>query len=122
MPEWFNTPLIIIAVLAVGRLLWSTATWKLGVDKDRKSAKIAADADRKAWEQRADRDLAEWKESVEQERSALRDFMSEIRDDIKKIFARLPPTPAPVESASPLRLTDFGRQIEANRLLAYHQW
>ena len=36
-------------------------------------------------------------------------FMAEIREDIKKIFHRLPPSPVP--SGSPMRLTDFGENI-----------
>ena len=35
--------------------------------------------------------------------------MQEIRDDIKKIFHRLPPPVA--QSASPVSLTDYGRQL-----------
>ena len=42
-------------------------------------------------------------------RKSLGDLAHEIREDIKKILSRLPP--APISAGSPLRLTDFGRQI-----------
>ena len=38
--------------------------------------------------------------------------MTEIRDDIKKILVRLPP--AAITSASPSRLTDFGKELAEN--------
>ena len=37
------------------------------------------------------------------------DFMKEIRDDIKKIFDRLPPTL--IVGSSPIKLTDLGKSI-----------
>ena len=40
---------------------------------------------------------------------SLGDLAHEIREDIKKILSRL--SPAPISAGSPLRLTDFGRQI-----------
>ena len=39
----------------------------------------------------------------------VKDFMQEIRADIKQIFVRLPQVP--VASGSPAVLTDFGREI-----------
>ena len=50
-----------------------------------------------------------WITKVNASRSTLAEFIKEIRDDIKKIFDRLPaPT---VASQSPIRLTDLGREI-----------
>ena len=86
MAEWINTPLIVTAALAVitavFTVIWKTATWKAKVDSDRSTFK-----------------------------STLESFIKEIRDDIKGILSRLPSTPAPVGSGSPLRLTDFGERI-----------
>ncbi len=50
-----------------------------------------------------------WITKVNASRSTLAEFIKEIRDDIKKIFDRLPaPT---IASQSPIRLTDLGREI-----------
>ena len=66
--------------------------------------------------------FATWKGGVDQHRneinSTLRDFMAEIRDDIKTILGRLP-SPS-VAGGSPLRLTDLGRQI--SRTLELSEW
>ncbi len=50
-----------------------------------------------------------WITKVNASRSMLAEFIKEIRDDIKKIFERLP-TPT-VASQSPIRLTDLGSEI-----------
>ena len=77
--EWINTPLIVIAVLAVAGAL-------IGIGK--------------------------WIGAVNADRGSFKEFMNEIREDIKKIFHRLP-APAVVGS-SPLHLTDFGQAIADN--------
>ena len=76
MENWLDTPLILVAFLAVGSVLVSIGVWVGNVNADRKSFK---------------------------------EFMDEVRNDIKKILARLPaPT---IERGSPLRLTDLGRSV-----------
>ena len=55
--------------------------------------------------------LIYWMGQVQEHRGSVSKFMEEIRDDIKKIFERLPPVP--VAGSSPLRLTDFGDRIAA---------
>lgn len=76
MENWPDTPLILVAFLAVGSVLVSIGVWVGSVNADRKSFK---------------------------------EFMNEVRNDIKKILARLPaPT---IESGSPIRLTDLGRSV-----------
>ena len=55
---------------------------------------------------------ARWTGSVDSELGALKDFMKEIRIDIKKIFGQLP-GPRVAESQSPARLTPFGRGASA---------
>ncbi len=79
MPEWFNTPLIIIATMAVG-----TGLIKFG----------------------------QWMDSVNSDRSEFKEFMQEIRNDIKEIrasitevFARLPASP--ITGEGPLNITDL---------------
>jgi hypothetical protein len=92
--EWLNTPLIVIAVLAlvsaIGGGIWKVATWKAHVDSDRSTFK-----------------------------SSLESFIKEIRDDIKGILSRLPP-PRLVETNSPLGLSDFGKKV-AKEMNA-HKW
>ena len=50
-----------------------------------------------------------WKGKVDSDRASFKEFMKEVRDDIKEILGRLPsPT---VTDASPLQLTDCGKSI-----------
>ena len=85
MSEWYANPLVWIGVLSssavVTGVIFAIGQWKGKVDSDRSSFKRTLDA-----------------------------FMSEIRVDIKRIFERLPPAPT-VAGASPLRLTEPGREI-----------
>ena len=146
MPAWLNqwlyTPAIIIAILAVGTLVWKFGAWCSSVnhdrarlkrdadkirsdwkeqsDRDRAAWKERSDRDRAAWKEQSDRDRAAWKEQLDEDRAVLQKFMKEIRLDIKNIFLRLPATPQLFESGSPLRLTEFGHAI-ANDLDA-HGW
>ena len=84
MENWLATPVIILAIIAAGGIVFKVGSWKGGVDSDR---------------------------------SSFKDFIQEIRDDIKAIFDRLPP--APVTGSSPLQLTDFGvgmaKQFQADK-------
>ena len=93
MAEWLNTPLIVIAVLAVvsaiGGLIWKVATWKTKVDDDRSIFK-----------------------------STLESFMKEIRDDIKTILGRM--DPAVASRASPLSLNKLGKSIAEE--MGTYQW
>jgi len=50
-----------------------------------------------------------WIGNVNADRKSFRDFMQEIRDDIKAILQRLPA--ATITRSSPIRLTDLGREI-----------
>ena len=50
-----------------------------------------------------------WKGKVDNDRTSFKEFMSEVRADIKLILTRLPPTTT--TSASPIRLTDLGEHI-----------
>ena len=50
-----------------------------------------------------------WVGGVNEHRNSVKDILAEIREDIKNILKRLPPST--VASESPLRLTDFGQDI-----------
>ena len=50
-----------------------------------------------------------WYSSVNQDRIYFREFMAEIRSDIKNILSRLPPKV--ISGASPMELTDMGRDV-----------
>ena len=50
-----------------------------------------------------------WVSSVNSDREWFREFMNEIRADVKSILSRLPPSP--VSGDSPLRLTEFGEKL-----------
>ena len=51
-----------------------------------------------------------WKGRVDSDRTTFNAFMTEIRKDIAEILLRLSPTPT-ATSTSPIRLTDFGKEI-----------
>ena len=52
-----------------------------------------------------------WVGKVDAAVKQFNEFAKEIRAQLKDIFLRLPATPAPVSSSSPLQLTDFGRKM-----------
>lgn len=52
---------------------------------------------------------AEWKGAVDADRTSFKEFMEEVRTDIKKILDRLPPATA--AGSSPITLTDLGEKI-----------
>lgn len=53
--------------------------------------------------------VGKWYGSVNSDRSVFKDFIKEVRNDIKEILKRLP---MPVTSkSSPIQLTDFGRTV-----------
>lgn len=87
MSDWFQTPLIFTAILAVVSSLVGIGVW-VGRISER---------------------LANLKENADNDRSVLKEFMQEIRDDIKKILRGLPPQTA--TGTSPMRLTDLGERI-----------
>lgn len=53
--------------------------------------------------------LGKWMGSINEHKKQVTAFMDEVRDDIKKILGRLPPTTT--TGSSPLALTDFGDEI-----------
>ena len=79
---------VVGALIGIGTILWRAASWKGGVDEHRKG--------------------------MDEHRKTVSDFMGEIRADIKRIFDRLPPVPAGVQTGSPLTLTDFGQEMSKN--------
>lgn len=101
--SWIDISKIVIALGVIGGaiygicvLLWKISAWKTGVDNNQTSLQDNADEDR----------------------TAIKGFMKEIRDDIKKIFERLPiPTTA---TGSPIKLTELGEEISSN--LEADQW
>ena len=52
-----------------------------------------------------------WLRDVQHAKTGWQAIADEIRRDIKQIFLRLPSTPFPVSSDSPMRLTDFGKEL-----------
>ena len=56
--------------------------------------------------------FGDWHGKVNSDRSSFKEFMKEVRDDIKEILQRLPNPP--LSASSPLRLTDFGEKIAHN--------
>ena len=53
--------------------------------------------------------VGKWVGSVNTERSSFKEFIKEIREDIKKILGLLPPAPA--SASSPLTLTEYGEEL-----------
>ncbi|MDE0201340.1 MAG: hypothetical protein OXK73_02770 [Rhodospirillaceae bacterium] len=56
--------------------------------------------------------FGKWVGAVNTDRDAFKEFMKEVRGALAEIFRRLPTPPATV-SASPIQLSDFGREISA---------
>ena len=53
--------------------------------------------------------LGQWKGKVDSDRASFKDFMKEVRNDIKEILRRLPSHV--LGGGSPLQLTEYGRSI-----------
>ncbi len=63
-------------------------------------------------------DLSEWKGAVDADRATFKEFMKEVRADIReinknilKIFSRLATTPDFIDDQSPLGLTELGQEV-----------
>ena len=86
MSEWFDTPQVIVASVALLSLVggFIYLLWR----------------------------VARWTGSVDNKLSSLTENVREIRADIKRLFSALPPLP--VAGSSPLRLTEFGEEIAAS--------
>ena len=74
MAEWLNTPVIVLAVLAVLGIGYKVVYWIASLDTDRKALK-----------ENAEKDRAEFKEKSDRDRSEILGLVREIREDIKKI-------------------------------------
>ena len=80
---------------------------------------IAAVAKISRWSGQVDADRKNLKESAATDRSTLKEFMEEIRSDIKKILLALPP-PRTAARARPAQLTEFGQEVAAR--VDAHAW
>ena len=56
--------------------------------------------------------IGKWVGAVNTDRASLKEFMTEVREKLDKIFERLPRQT--VSPGSPIRLTDFGREVSRN--------
>lgn len=90
MADWFNTPLIVTASLAVLYAVVKVIRWTVTVD-------LKLDQ------------FAGFTKEVREDFREVRQELKEVRQDIKQIFLRLPPPP--VAGDSPLQLTDFGEKM-----------
>ena len=60
-----------------------------------------------------------WVGQINSDRKSFKEFMREVRDDIKTILNRLPPEPT-AKGSSPMHLTDFGERIAKH--IDTHGW
>lgn len=87
MPDWLNTPVIVIAVLAVCTVLVKIGMWVGGVNSDRRTFDSFIDE--------------------------VKTDIKEIKNNITRIIIQLAQRPAFV-AGSPLQLTDFGEEISSD--------
>ena len=107
MPGWIAPVGVPAAIL----LLIGLGVWVGGVIERIKNIKETADADRKTFKETADADRETFQKAITEDRKRFRTILDEIRGDIKKIFHRL--GQAETTFQSPLRLTDYGRELLA---------
>ena len=93
--DWYSNPVVWIGSLSLAAVVVG-AIFSIG-----------------QWKGRLDADRSTLRKDIDSDRVTIRDFMAEIRADIKKIFERLPPPLTTVAGVSPLRLTELGRKISA---------
>ncbi len=80
-------------------------------ENDRKNFRDTVENFRKEVRESAENFRKEVRESAENFRREMREDIGKIQDQIVEIFKRLPPIPPTVGGASPLSLTEFGREI-----------
>ena len=73
MSDWYTNPLLWIGVLSAAAVVIG-AIFSIG-----------------QWKGRLDADRSALRKDIDSDRVTIRDFMAEIRADIKRIFERLPP-------------------------------
>ena len=119
MPDWLAPIGVTAAILLLvgagawaGRVMERLKNLRETADADRKMFKETADADRHAFQKTADTDRDTFQKGAAEDRKRFREILDEIREDIKKIFRRLPPVEA--TGSSPLRLTDLGHAISTD--------
>ena len=99
MPEWiggYSAAIAVVAIAVIGGLV-KFIYWTADVN-----------GKTKALTDNAEKDRGSVKEGLGKLDTIIHECMQEIRDDIKKIFLRLP-TPV-AQSASPTVLTDYGKK------------
>ena len=100
LSEWVATPLIIIVLIAILTRVWNLGSWTSSVNKD----------------------LEALKDRAEDDRSVLREFMTEIRTDVKNIFRAM--QFGMTERNSRVQLNERGKKasedLEASRWAATH--
>ena len=72
-----------------------------------------------AWKGSTDTSLGNLRDDAKKDRAIVKEFMAEIREDVKHIFQRLSPPP-PAIGQSPARLTDYGKDL--SRSMAAERW
>ena len=87
MAEWFNTPTVLIAGIAVLGLVCKVIFWIAGVNLDRRELSRRADEDREAWTKRADEDREAWTKRADHDRDALMKRADEEREAWTKRLA-----------------------------------
>lgn len=96
MPEWIAPVISFATVVTVLGLAVKYGEWKGKVDSDRKSIE----------------GFSEWKGKVDSERTNFKEFMAEVREDIKEILGTLREQKAlTLRRGSRLQLTELGEKI-----------
>ena len=90
--KWIEMGLILFVSGAVLVFLWKLQNWVKGVAR---------------WSD----DVNRWSDDVDKDRVVFKDFMREVRRDIKNILSILGSKDPASSSASPLKLTEFGESI-----------
>ena len=99
--DWWRIVLIAgITALGVG-LTYITVVFNIG-----------------SWKGSTDTKLDHLTGEAEKDRATMKEFMAEIRADVKKIFQKLPSMP--IAGQNPAQLTDFGKQI--SRTIKAEEW
>ena len=96
MPEWFNTPVIILAILAIGHLIWNVSEWEQKTDQVRRGMPSAI-------------------KRIQKDIRGLRKDISELREQVQRLLDRLPPRLVPPEGTVEEKLRVFFRPTKIVR-------
>ena len=105
--EWSSNPTIILAVIAVVALIWQVGRWTHRIESGLETLRKEMGAQRRALEERIDTGLGTLRDEMRQQQL-------ETRRTLDVLLLRVGGNAETGAGNSPLKVTEFGKRIEAS--------